>query len=114
MFSQVGHPLFKDNGSIKKGVIIRHLMLPGLLFDYKKVIDSIYNTFNNDVYISIMNQYIPMHNASNYPKINKSLNIKHYESLINYATNLGVINGFIQESGTNSTIYVPIFKNEGV
>lgn len=114
MLSQVGTPLFEENGIIRKGVIIRHLMLPGLLFDSKKVIDKIYNTFGDNVYISIMNQYTPLYNACNYEEINKPLNPKHYNALIDYAINLGITNGFIQETGTNSTVYVPSFKNEGI
>ena len=110
MVNQVGEPKFNDEGLIEKGVIIRHLMLPGLLFDSKKVIDTIYSTFKNNVYISIMNQYTPMFNAQKYPEINKSLNPKHYCSLINYATELGVTNGFIQDEGTSSTKYVPDFN----
>lgn len=114
MFKQVGKPKFNSNGIIEKGIIIRHLMLPGLLFDSKKILDTIYSTFGDDVYISIMNQYIPMHNACNYPEINKPLNQKHYDSLIDYAASIGIINGFVQEEGTNSKNYVPSFNNEGV
>lgn len=114
MVAQVGTPIFNDNGIIQKGVIIRHLMLPGLLFDSKKVIDDIYNTFGDAVYISIMNQYTPMNKVFDYPEINKPLNPKHYDSLINYALDLGVKNGFIQDTGTNTEFYVPSFNNEGV
>lgn len=114
MLSQVGPAKFDENGIIQKGVIVRHLMLPGLLFDSKKVIDCIYSNFKDDVYISIMNQYTPLNKALNYPEINKTLNPKHYDSLIDYALNLGVKNGFIQEDGTNSKAFVPSFKNEGV
>lgn len=114
MFNQVGKPKFDSKGNIIKGVIIRHLMIPGLLFDSKKVIDYIYNKYGDNVYISLMNQYVPMFKAFDYPEINKSLNPKHYESLINYALDLGVENGFIQDSGTDSVAYVPNFNLEGV
>lgn len=114
MFRQVGKPEFFDNGIMKKGMIIRHLMLPGLLFDSKKVIDSIYNTFKDDVYISIMNQYTPMYNAKDYPEINKTLNEKHYDCLVDYAASIGVKNGFVQDSGSNTTEFVPSFNFEGV
>lgn len=114
MFRQVGIPQFDSKGNIRKGVIIRHLMLPGLLFDSKKVIDYIYNKYGNNVYISLMNQYVPMFKAYDYPEINKSLNPKHYESLINYTLDLGVENGFIQDTGTDSIAYVPDFNLEGV
>ena len=113
LLSQVGVPKFKD-GIIQKGVIVRHLLLPGLLFDSKKVIDTLYNNFGDNIYISFMNQYTPLFNAKDYPEINKPINPKTYDSLINYALNLGVTKGFIQDEGTNSENYVPSFNNEGV
>lgn len=113
MVRQVGKPTFDKEGRIRKGVIIRHLMLPGLLFDSKKIIDIIHETFGDSVYISIMNQYVPLHNANDYPEIYKPLNPKHYSSLIEYASYIGVVNGFIQDEGANTTAYVPSFKNEG-
>lgn len=114
MLDQVGKPKFDSKGNIIKGVIIRHLMLPGLLFDSKKVIDCIYNNYGDNVYISLMNQYVPMFKSCDYPEINKSLNPKHYDSLINYTLDLGVKNGFIQDSGTDSITYVPDFNLDGV
>lgn len=114
MYSQVGKTSFYKNGLMKKGVIIRHLMLPGLLFDSKKVIDYIYNTFGSNVYLSIMNQYTPVNNVKNYPEINKSLNPKHYNSLIEYAVSLGIKNAFIQEEGTVSESFIPNFDLRGV
>ena len=114
MLDQVGSPKFNDSGLMQKGVIVRHLMLPGLLFDSKKVIDSIYSNFGDNVYISIMNQYTPMFKACDYPEINKPLNQKTYNTLIDYAIDIGIKNGFIQEEGTCSESFVPFFNNEGV
>ena len=114
MVNQVGEVKFDENGIVEKGVIIRHLMLPGLLFDSKKIIDHIYNTYGNKVYISIMNQYTPLEHVSKYPELNKPLNQKHYEALIDYALNIGVQNGFIQEEGTDKESFIPLFNFEGV
>jgi len=114
MVNQVEEVKFDENGIIQKGVIIRHLMLPGLLFDSKKIIDYIYNTYGNKVYISIMNQYTPLDHVKDYPELNRPLNKKHYESLIDYALNLGVQNGFIQEEGTDKESFIPLFNFEGV
>lgn len=111
MYRQVGKPVFDENGIIKKGVIIRHLMLPGLLFDSKKILDYIHKTFGNNVYISLMNQYTPMFKASNYPEINRKLNEKHYDAIIDYALDLGIKNAFIQESESSSEEFVPDFKS---
>lgn len=114
MLNQVGIPKFVSDGRITKGVIVRHLMLPGLLFDSKKVIDLLYNRYSDNIYISLMNQYVPMFKACEYPEINRPLNPKHYDSLVNYALELGVKNGFIQDDGTNSASFVPSFNLEGV
>ncbi|MBU3204642.1 radical SAM protein [Clostridium algidicarnis] len=111
MYNQVGKIKFDESGLMQKGVIIRHLMLPGLLFDSKKIIDFIYKSFKDDVYISIMNQYTPMFKASDYEEINKPLKTSHYDALINYALDLGVTNAFIQDSGSDSKEFIPDFKS---
>ncbi len=109
MVSQVGKTQFNTEGLIEKGVIVRHLMLPGFLFDSKKIIDYLYKTFNNSIYISLMNQYTPMFNACNFPEINKPLNLKHYDSMIDYCLSLGITNAFIQDIGTSSESFIPEF-----
>lgn len=114
MVRQIGEPEFDENGIMKKGVIIRHLMLPGLLFDSKKIVDYIYKTFGDSVYLSLMNQYTPMYGAKDFPEINKPLNPKHYDSLIDHCLDIGYKNAFIQESGTSSEVYVPDFNLSGV
>lgn len=114
MVTQIGEPQFDENDIMKKGVIVRHLMLPGLLFDSKKVVDYVYKTFGDSVYLSLMNQYTPMYGAKDFPEIDKTLNPKHYDSLIDYCLELGYKNAFIQESGTSSEVYVPDFNLSGV
>ncbi|MGH4051805.1 MAG: radical SAM protein [Clostridium sp.] len=114
MVSQVGTPKFDNDGILQKGVIIRHLMLPGLLFDSKKILDFVHSAFNDSVYISLMNQYTPMHEAFKYPEINKVINPNHYEALINYALKIGITKCFIQENGTASKSYVPNFDLSNV
>ena len=110
MFFQVGRPVFDRWGLIQRGVIIRHLMLPGLLFDSKKIIDFIYGTFGHQVYISLMNQYTPMHRAGRYAEINKPLNPRHYDGLVEYCLSIGVKKAYIQGAGTVSEDYVPDFS----
>ncbi|MGL4773033.1 MAG: radical SAM protein [Clostridium sp.] len=114
MINQVGEASFNEKGLILKGVIIRHLMLPSLLFDSKKIIDAIYNRFGDKVYISIMNQFTPMYKALEFKELSKPLNSKHYDSLVDYAINIGVKNGFIQDEGTATSAYTPSFELEGV
>ncbi|MHC1685479.1 MAG: radical SAM protein [Clostridiaceae bacterium] len=110
MINVTGSPVFDKDGMIQKGVIVRHMMLPGLLFDSKKIIDFLYNEFGNSIYISIMNQYTPLNKASDYPEINKTLNPKMYDSLVDYAISLGITQGFIQEEGSANKSYVPDFN----
>lgn len=114
MVSQVGPVKFNMDGLIESGVIIRHLVLPGLLFDSKKIIDYIFKTFGDSVYISIMNQYTPLYKADKYPKLSKPLNPKVYDSLIEYCLSIGIKNAFIQESGTCGCDFVPEFDLRGV
>lgn len=114
MFRQVGEAQFDDNGMIKKGVIIRHMLLPTLLFDSKKIIDYIINTFDDKVYVSLMNQYTPMYNAKDYPEINKPVNPKVYDALIDYALDKGLTKGFIQEAGTSTSDFTPDFDLRNV
>lgn len=114
MVRQTGSPIFNEEGILQKGVIIRHLMLPGLLFDSKKVVDYIYKTYGDEVYLSLMNQYTPMFKAMDYPEINKALNPGHYEALIDHCLELGYKNAFIQDTGTNTTAFVPDFNLQGI
>ncbi len=114
MVAQAPKPVFNENGIMLKGVIIRHLMLPGLLFDSKKIVDYIYNKYGDSVYLSLMNQYTPMFNAIKYPEINKPLNPRHYQSLVNYSANLGFTNAFVQDDGTVKESFVPHFDLSGV
>lgn len=109
MFLQVGKNKFDKEGIMKKGVIIRHMMLPGLLFDSKKIVDYIYDRFNDDVYISIMSQYTPMKWVENYPEINKKVSKKYYQSLVDYALNSGVKNAYIQDGEAADESFIPEF-----
>ncbi|MBR4173421.1 MAG: radical SAM protein [Clostridia bacterium] len=110
MFSQVGKCVFDGNGIIKKGVIVRHLMLPHLLFDSKKVIDYLYKTYKDDIFISIMNQYTPIGKLP--PELDEKISEKYYGTLIDYAAGLGVKNAYIQEGDTAKESFIPGFYGE--
>lgn len=71
MFRQVGKPVFDGRGMMKKGMIIRHLLLPGCLEDSKAAIRYLYETFGDSVYLSIMNQYTPLPHAAGFPELNR-------------------------------------------
>lgn len=113
MVRQTGEAVFEDE-IMKKGVIVRHLLLPGGLADSKKVIKYLYETYKDTIYISIMNQYTPLEQVKEYPEINRKVTEKEYEALIDYALELGVENGFIQEGETASESFIPAFDYQGI
>lgn len=111
MVSRTGKPVFED-GIMKKGVIVRHLMLPGLLFDSKKILDYLHSEYKNDIFISIMNQYTPLPHVEKYPELNRKINKKHYNALIDYAINIGIENAYIQNGETAKESFIPEFFEE--
>lgn len=114
MMRQVGAPEFDENGIIIRGLMIRHLMLPGLLFDSKKIVDWVISNLPKKVYFNIMCQYVPMNRACEYPEINKKINKKHYDALVNYAVEHGIENGYIQEFDSAVDDFVPDFDFYGI
>ena len=107
MYRQVGKPIV-ENDLMKKGVIVRHLMLPGHLEDSKKIIKYLYDKYKDNIYISIMNQYTPVRKTK-YDNLNSKISDKDYDELINYALDLGVKNAFIQEGDTQEESFIPDF-----
>lgn len=114
MVRQVGQPMFNANGIMTKGVIVRHLSLPGYLQDSKDIIKYLYNNYGEKIYISIMNQYTPMATVEKYPEINRTITEEEYNELIDFAIDLGIVNGFVQEGETASESFIPKFNEEGV
>lgn len=110
MYRQVGKPIIKNN-IMKKGIIVRHLLLPGHLDDSKKIIKYLYDTYKNNIYISIMNQYTPVRKIKQYKELNNIVSDKEYDELINYALDLGVTKAFIQEGETCKESFIPDFSN---
>ncbi len=114
MVAQVGLPSFDDRGIMKKGVIVRHLTLPGYLEDSKKIIKYLNETYGDSIYISIMNQYTPLDTVKRYPELNRRITEEEYDILVDYAIELEIENGFIQEGETATESFIPEFNEEGV
>lgn len=114
MYRQVGKPVFDEEGMMLRGLMIRHLMLPGALFDSKKIVDWVIDNLPKEVYFNIMCQYTPLDRSSNFPELNKRLNEGHYESLLNYAISKGLENGFMQEFDSAKEEFVPEFDLRGI
>lgn len=129
MVRQVGLPSFYEEGRpsekraytgeeenilISRGVIVRHLVLPGNTEDSKKIIKYVYDTYGNDVYLSIMNQYTPMKNMEKYQELMRKITEEEYDRVVDYALEIGVERGFVQEGDTAQESFIPEFDNEGV
>jgi len=112
MVRQTGTCDFDERGIIKKGVIVRNLILPGHTKESKKVIKYLHQTYGNKIYISIMNQYTPFTwVGEKYPQINRKVTKREYDKVVKEALDMGVINGFIQEGDTAKDSFIPDFQN---
>lgn len=108
MVRQKGGCKFDDNGNIVSGVIVRHLLLPDMEEEAKKILKYLYDKYNDNIYISIMNQYTPVRFCK-YDELNKKIDNFVYDEVIDYAWNIGIRNAFIQEEGTQSESFIPDF-----
>ena len=110
MYSQVGRAVFDGDGILKKGVIVRHLMLPTLLFDTKKIVDYLFDTYGDNILFSLMSQYTPMDFVKNHPVLGNRINPKHYESMVDYIVCKGMENVYIQDLASSTDEYIPDFS----
>ncbi|WP_027207245.1 radical SAM protein [Butyrivibrio fibrisolvens] len=99
---------------MKKGTIVRHLLLPGHLDDSMNVVNRIHNRFGNDIYISIMNQYTPMPHSAAFPELTRTVNVADYDKLVDYAIDIGVEYAFIQGDETDKSSFIPAFDYSGL
>ena len=112
MKHQVGSLEYDSNHILKKGVIVRHLCLPGHIEDSKNVLKYLYQTYQNEISISIMNQYTPVRTIKRFPNLNRILTEEEYDEIINYACDLGITNAFIQEGKTQISSFIPNFYSQ--
>ncbi len=112
MYRQVGTPTFDENGIMEKGVIVRILLLPGHVAEAKLSLKHLYDTYGDNIYVSLMNQYTPM--ADMKPPLNRPVTREEYEDLLLYAEKIGLKNGFTQDFGTAEESFIPPFDNTGI
>lgn len=110
MHKQVGQAQFDENGIMKKGIIIRHLVLPNHIQNSKHVLKWIKDNMPEDTYVSVMAQYFPTYKAKEDNLINRKLSQKEYKEIENYLYTLDLKNGYIQELGKHEEEYVPDFN----
>ena len=115
MVRQGGVPQFDEKTDLMtKGVIVRHLVLPGQTADSKKIIKYLYDTYGDDIFISIMRQYTPFGKLEDYPEINRKITDEEYDEVVDFAVNIGVENGFLQDEEAASESFIPKFNLKGV
>lgn len=112
MVRQAGQPTFDSRGLMTRGVVVRHLLLPGHVADSKRVVEYLYKTYGNSIYISLMNQYTPMPAMAGDPLLSRRVTSREYKRLVDYALSLGLENGFLQEGRTALESFIPDFDGE--
>ena len=117
MVRQTGKAVFvngDEDNLILRGTIVRHLTLPGCMEDSMQILKYLHETYGDTIYISIMNQFTPLSNMEKYPELNRKITDEEYETLVDYAIEIGIENGFIQEGDTAEESFIPAFDCEGV
>jgi len=117
MVRQQPVPVFYEKDGqelIKKGVIVRQLLLPGQAEDAKQIVNYLYETYGNNIYLSLMSQYTPLPHVEKYPELNQKVGRREYDAYVDYAIEIGVENGFVQEEDVAEESFIPDFNCEGV
>ena len=113
MKRQVGNDVFDENGIMKRGMIIRHLVLPGNTNSAIQALDYLAENFG-DTYISVMAQYVPCTNLSEYKEINRKITKREYDKVVNHILELGLEKVFLQKLESATEDYIPDFDLSGV
>ena len=108
MYRQVGSPDFDENGMLRKGMIVRHLVLPGHTAETIRILEWIADCLPG-VHVSLMSQYIPCYKACGHPTLGRRLTKYEYEKVLNKFSRLG-LNGYVQERDSASSQYIPDFS----
>ena len=114
MMRQTGPCQFAEDGYIKRGTIVRHLILPGHTKNSIAVLKYLYRTYGEDIFISVMNQYTPVWKNEKFPELNRKVTRREYEKVLDAAIELGIENGYFQEGETAEESFIPAFDYEGV
>lgn len=114
MVRQQPKPEFDGRGMMKKGVIVRHLLLPGHVREAKEIIRRLHEAYGDQIYLSIMNQYTPMEAVKEDRLLGRKVTKREYEKVLDYALEIGVEQGFFQEGETARESFIPEFDGSGV
>ena len=106
--------LFDEDDMMTRGVIVRHLLLPGHVKEAEQMAEYLYRTYGDRICLSLMNQYTPVRRFEKYPFLNRKVTKREYERLISFVLDLGVENAFIQEGETAEESFIPPFDLTGL
>ena len=115
MYRQVLDPVIDpDTGLMQRGMIVRHLLLPGQTKDSKKILRYLHETYGDHIYISIMNQYTPLPQVANIESLNRTVTQEEYDRVLRFAERIGIERGFRQEGTAASESFIPEFDERGL
>ena len=103
-----------DTGLMQRGVIVRHLLLPGQTKDSKKILRYLHETYGDHIYISIMNQYTPLSQVAGIEALNRTVTQQEYDRVLRFAERIGIERGFRQEGSAASESFIPEFDERGL
>lgn len=114
MARQAGPPRFDSQGMMVRGLLVRHLVLPGHSADSLKILDWFAQNLKDRALLSLMSQYLPRGRAAEFPEINRRLTSLEYGRVVKRAQELGLTNGYVQDRAAATEEYIPPFNGEGV
>ena len=115
MFKETGPYVIGADGILQRGVLIRHLILPGQVEDTKRILEYVAETFEpGDVLFSLMRQYTPCGRAAEFPEIDRRITDEEYEACESYMEELGIIDGYVQQKESAEAAFIPAFDGTGV
>lgn len=108
---RIGKAEFGEDGIMRRGVVVRHLLLPGQVKESMALIDRLFSLYGNDIYYSLMSQYTPTDglDADRYPELRRRVTTYEYNKLIDHALNIGITNAFIQDGTSAKESFIPAF-----
>lgn len=115
MVALTGPPRFDDRGMLLSGTVVRHMVLPGHVREAKEILRYLHETYGDDIYVSIMNQYTPMEGIGvHFPELGRRVTRREYDRVVDYALSIGLENAYIQEGPTAEESFIPSFRGEGI
>lgn len=96
---------------MSRGMIVRHMILPGYVEDSKTILRYLFETYGDNIFISIMSQYTPLENVTEFPEINRRVTQTEYDAVVNYAVDLGITNAFVQDGEAAVESFIPDFES---